>query len=709
MYGCHGATTAGSPPFGGGKGGQLLGYAGTAPWAAGAMLAGGHGFGGLFGQVPTAEVAGGLPGNQLPPPPGGQDVGGLVGQVPTAEVAGSLPGYQLPPPPPPPPAEGAGGRGYAAPGFTPGLGPSLGTAGHQGPLAAAAGGQRDVSMPVAMPPVNIAGPFGMAGLGHTAPNANMCGGMQGGQMPFPPPCGPVPGGGCASLGGCGPNPILFNMARGIAGPLPYGVAGGGAVPNPSAQTVFQSMWGPGPFAGSAGGVGGPGAMDPPRFSHAAAAAGVHHLVAAAYETALGCVPGQLLVSDLQLISVSDLKKAAEALVTLEGPITPIQRGKLLHSVRNALKDLGITPPDMGQVALPTDQGTGRRKRLSQVIDQGADAEFDIMGETCFRELLSGFDVANGGLPAPEEEPSGEQLSALRGVLRSDAAPYCDFAVYGPLGRRQARMLRFTAQVWVGNELVTKQLAGPTNWNAWRSCWRVFRTAMLILKGSPPGPLDEYEECIRKLAADHPDQWGMVLYAEDIMRAEYWERHRRALEDKVKRGLYTEHFDAAAPWAAVIRESARDSQYWYHNIDKPCLLARNRSGARAARPIDGGGESASRGRSRSERRAPRRPAPKRSSAPHTSARQRRDGRYLCNSSGVELCFAWGRSADGCSQSCRAQPKRAHQCEWCLGGHRSVDAACSVRPAGWTPESADNSNSSGSKGKGKGKGSSNRFRR
>ena len=64
-------------------------------------------------------------------------------------------------------------------------------------------------------------------------------------------------------------------------------------------------------------------------------------------------------------------------------------------------------------------------------------------------LLANFDESNGGLPQPQEEPTGEQLSALAEVLRGDAAPYCDFAVWGPYGRRQARMLRFTAQVWVG--------------------------------------------------------------------------------------------------------------------------------------------------------------------------------------------------------------------------------------------------------------------
>eukprot|EP00971_Amphidinium_carterae_P046136 908097-Amphidinium_carterae.1 len=50
-----------------------------------------------------------------------------------------------------------------------------------------------------------------------------------------------------------------------------------------------------------------------------------------------------------------------------------------------------------------------------------------------------------GRPLPHEEPTAEQLSALKQLLDADAAPFADFAVFGPFGRRQAKLLRFHAQ------------------------------------------------------------------------------------------------------------------------------------------------------------------------------------------------------------------------------------------------------------------------
>ena len=63
-------------------------------------------------------------------------------------------------------------------------------------------------------------------------------------------------------------------------------------------------------------------------------------------------------------------------------------------------------------------------------------------------------------------------------------------------------------------------------------------------------------------------------------------------------------------------------------------------------------------------------------------QRKDKRFVKNAAGVELCFRWNRSVDGCSANCDAG--RARQCEWCLGPHRATDPSCRKRPAGWSPK-------------------------
>eukprot|EP00972_Heterocapsa_arctica_P038852 5724387-Heterocapsa_arctica.AAC.1 len=154
-------------------------------------------------------------------------------------------------------------------------------------------------------------------------------------------------------------------------------------------------------------------------------------------------------------------------------LTPLERGRIRQAIQGAARALRRKPPDFGgaaPVAVANTQET-RSKKLSQTIDQGADAEFEVMDESEVRQLFSNYDSLNGGRPQPGEEPTAEQLSALRRVLETDAAPFTDFAVWGPYGRRQSKLLRHHAHIFVGGELVTKQLTGPSSFSVWRECWR----------------------------------------------------------------------------------------------------------------------------------------------------------------------------------------------------------------------------------------------
>eukprot|EP00971_Amphidinium_carterae_P000536 10905-Amphidinium_carterae.1 len=67
-----------------------------------------------------------------------------------------------------------------------------------------------------------------------------------------------------------------------------------------------------------------------------------------------------------------------------------------------------------------------------------------------------------GLPHPQEEPTPEQLSALKDKFDKDTAPDADFGVWGPYGRRQQKLFKFNTQVFVGGELVTKSSARCLN-------------------------------------------------------------------------------------------------------------------------------------------------------------------------------------------------------------------------------------------------------
>ena len=91
--------------------------------------------------------------------------------------------------------------------------------------------------------------------------------------------------------------------------------------------------------------------------------------------------------------------------------------------------------------------------------------------------------------------------------------------------------------------MTKQLTGPGNYEAWRACWRVFRTAMLMLMACPPRPMDEYEENIRQLSLTYGVKaWGLTHRAGDVMRSEHWERLRQRIEEKIRNGHYLDTWD-----------------------------------------------------------------------------------------------------------------------------------------------------------------------
>ena len=69
-------------------------------------------------------------------------------------------------------------------------------------------------------------------------------------------------------------------------------------------------------------------------------------------------------------------------------------------------------------------------------------------------------------------------------------------------------------------------------------------------------------------------------------------------------------------------------------------------------------------------------------------KRMDGGYRFSVEGLEICYAWNRSQEGCGAACSNVPPRAHVCELCRDPHKAI--RCTVHP-NWSPPVA--------KGKGK----------
>ena len=68
------------------------------------------------------------------------------------------------------------------------------------------------------------------------------------------------------------------------------------------------------------------------------------------------------------------------------------------------------------------------------------------------------------------EPSKEQLSALRALLRSDLVPYVDFSIWAPHQVFTGRKLRLQGLKFSTNgTLVPLDVAGPGDFQVWLLC------------------------------------------------------------------------------------------------------------------------------------------------------------------------------------------------------------------------------------------------
>ena len=158
------------------------------------------------------------------------------------------------------------------------------------------------------------------------------------------------------------------------------------------------------------------------------------------------------------------------------------------------------------------------RKCSDVIDQGDEGHFPLLPFEEIRKMREKFEEVTGGEPEDSVRPTSDQLSALVARLKSGRAPYVDMALFGPYGERTSRLRRFSAQVWVDNELQTKMLMGPKNLEAWKQSWAVFRAAMIMVEAASPAALDRYSRGIERLMELHGD-WPNLMIAEEKCRFE----------------------------------------------------------------------------------------------------------------------------------------------------------------------------------------------
>ena len=237
--------------------------------------------------------------------------------------------------------------------------------------------------------------------------------------------------------------------------------------------------------------------------------------------------------------------------------------------------------------------------------------------------------------------------------------------------------------------------------------------MEVLGAASRTRLSRYRDQVAQLARDYPNFWWMVACADYTMRRSHLERIRRRLDSEhaqlIAAGLRSA-FDPARPWDYAFRDAARDSEFWAKEVDKKVIMfttaqkSKNQltdpgfGDLRLESSAEGGGFGRGRGRpggdspdgtDMPERKKHRRHQPQSRVSSRGQKRgvggaagkgktkggrglpkeKNAEGNFYRDAVGVNICWAWNRAANGCSDPCPS--KRAHVCERCRGSHRGCD--------------------------------------
>ena len=425
-------------------------------------------------------------------------------------------------------------------------------------------------------------------------------------------------------------------------------------------------------------------------------------VVVALSAAMDFDPTSTPVADFAFVPQTDVDEAIAAM-TIEGsPPSAIVKGqglRLWSAARKALAAAGLAPPGVEPVAPPPPTTTlmmaspkasspaGPPKtalKMSQYIDQADEGTFHMMDPPALRDVRQRYVDIFGDTPAGHENPSDEQLSGLKQLLDSGRCPYVDFGVFGQFNRRTSFFRKFEDQVLIDGRFRTMVIKGPNSYVQWKSSWRVYRNAMIMLGAGVPAHFDKYEEGIRQLVVAHgPRAWATLATADDLMRGEEW---KIIFNDRIAKDAEIVN---SKPWSVIVADTSFRvgegvrTHWWWERVTAPLSRGLENAGAMIAE-MEGnetglgagasvvGQPEAGGGKRRADFMTPR-PKAKAKSNGYTN-----------------YCREWNNG--GCRKPC---PHRAvHSCSNCGGNHRARDCP-QVQGKG-------SSNSGGGKGKPNGKG-------
>ena len=308
----------------------------------------------------------------------------------------------------------------------------------------------------------------------------------------------------------------------------------------------------------------------------------------AANTALG--GGVPRIRDLVAIGTKDWQAVSDSIKVGDRLMSPIERGHfaLLRRIIRLRVQLpanddsgtssgpvGTTLAIPGAAAPPLPLAEARIK-LSVLVDPAMDSELIRLSGLETRIMYDKYVSVRGAEPKEEIDPTTEQLSAVKQIIDAGLAPYVDFSLFGPYGKRFLAKLSMVAWSYQPNgQWLRRELPGPPTFEYWWSSFRVLRTTFLLLGAVDTELLDNYGELLRGFHNTYgPEAWFIIYMADVRMRNEHFERIRRQVERQHDReelaGIKSE-FDVAKPWNTVFAKAVADKDWWADNLHRDAML------------------------------------------------------------------------------------------------------------------------------------------
>ena len=119
----------------------------------------------------------------------------------------------------------------------------------------------------------------------------------------------------------------------------------------------------------------------------------------------------------------------------------------------------------------------------------------------------------------------------------------------------------------------KELPGSSNFVQWRACFRVLRSALLMLECVSMANIHLYEMHIEKLTRLYASAWHLVYSADDLLvaRSAHANRTRSRILMDIKSGkMAPDGWDPMKPWDTVYKLLVSDERFWQEPVHGPAL-------------------------------------------------------------------------------------------------------------------------------------------